>query len=85
MSGTDINATNSPIGAIIAQSTIPSFVNGKSNGLLGLAYPYLSKFTALDGPQSVMDSWVKSKGIKNQIGFRLCPYVNIQIFKSRLW
>jgi hypothetical protein len=77
LSGTDINATNSPIGAITAQSTVPSFVNRNVNGLFGLAYPYLSKFTELDKPRTVMDSWVKSKGMKNQIGFKFCPYVFI--------
>ncbi|KAJ3303526.1 Beta-secretase 2 [Kappamyces sp. JEL0829] len=60
-----------PIGLMTKQSLQPVFVDGvKAQGLLGVAYAPLSRMT-----YTVMDSWVRSSGIPNQLAFHGCPYL----------
>jgi hypothetical protein len=67
-----------PVFLMNMQSTNPLFSNGiEYDGLMGFAYPVLSKATT--EPRTVMDAFYQSKVFqKNQVAFHGCPYDRVQ-------
>ncbi|KAJ3373998.1 hypothetical protein HDU91_000054 [Kappamyces sp. JEL0680] len=72
LKNTTFNAT-SPIILMTTQSSRPVFASGSTfQGLMGVAFPSLSYNTV--PPITVLDAWVATNKIKNQIAFHGCPY-----------